>query len=41
MNEATVNITIKTVPHPDPKQAVDIFARLVVKELLKSEEQTK
>jgi hypothetical protein len=29
-----VNITVKTVPHPDPQRAIDLIARLVIKNCL-------
>lgn len=37
MKQSIINVTIKTVPHPNPKQAVDVFARIVLKEILAQE----
>lgn len=32
---AKVTVTVKTVPHPNPQRLIDVFARLVVNELLR------
>lgn len=37
MKEPTINVTVKTVPHPNSAQAVDVFARMIVKDLLRQE----
>jgi hypothetical protein len=34
----TISATVKTVPHPDPQRLIDMWAKLVVKELLLMEE---
>lgn len=32
-----INVTIKTIPHPDPQRAIDVFARIILKDILKDE----
>ncbi len=41
MVESNIRITIKTVPHTNPAQAIDVFAKIVVKELLANEKEAK
>ena len=36
-----INVTVKTIEHPNPKQAIDSFAHIVLKEILKQEEAQK
>lgn len=36
--KGVINVTVKTVPHPDPHQAIDVFARIIVKEILGQEQ---
>jgi hypothetical protein len=33
-----INVTVKTIPHPDPQQAIDVMAHIVLKEILKKEQ---
>lgn len=33
-----IMVTIKTIKHPNPDQAVDVIAQLVLKEILKQEQ---
>lgn len=37
VKQTQINVTVKTMPHPDPQRLVDLWARLVVKELLRRE----
>lgn len=37
---AQINVTVKTVPHPDPQRLVDVWSQIVLKELLRREEQS-
>lgn len=36
-----IHITVKTIPHPDQKRLTDLWARMVVSELIKREEANK
>lgn len=38
---AKIKVTIETVPHPDPKRAVDVMARIILNDILKQEEEAK
>jgi hypothetical protein len=35
----TINVTVKTIPHPNPKEAIEVMAQIVLKELLKREKE--
>lgn len=35
--ELTINVTVKTVPHPNPQAAIDLIADILVNHLLKKE----
>lgn len=35
--KAQINVTVRTVPHPDPDRLIDMWARIVLKELLRRE----
>jgi len=35
--KAEINTTVKFVPHPDPQRLVDVWARLILKEILRQE----
>ncbi|KHL95372.1 hypothetical protein QW71_12985 [Paenibacillus sp. IHB B 3415] len=37
MKKATINVTVKLVPHPDPQRLIDVWARLILKEILRQE----
>lgn len=37
MKKTSIRVTIKAVPHPDPKRAIDVFARIILKDILKDE----
>jgi hypothetical protein len=34
-----IRATVKTIPHPDPQRLVDLWARIVLKELLRREQE--
>lgn len=34
-----IRVTVTTVPHPDPQQLVDIWSKIVLKEIEKREEE--
>jgi hypothetical protein len=36
-NKAEINAVIKTTPHPEPQRLVDLWARIVLKEILRRE----
>ncbi|MGG6478249.1 hypothetical protein ABHN03_13635 [Paenibacillus sp. NRS-1775] len=36
---AQISATVKTIPHPDPQRLVDLWARIVLKELLRREQE--
>lgn len=35
--KTNISATVKFVPHPDPQRAIDVMAKLVLKELLRLE----
>jgi len=35
--EIRVNITVNTIPHPDPQSGIDLLAGLVLKQILLAE----
>jgi len=35
-----INVTVKTVPHPEPGLLIDLWAGLVVEEILKNEKES-
>jgi len=35
---AKINVTVKTVPHPEPQRLTEVIARLIVDGLLKQEQ---
>jgi len=32
-----INVTVKTIPHPEPQRLINMWAGLVVEDILKSE----
>ncbi|MEK3875177.1 hypothetical protein [Paenibacillus sp. FSL M7-0420] len=37
MKKAVINVTVKFVPHPDPQRLIDVWAHLILKEILRQE----
>lgn len=35
--KAQISVTVKTVPHPDPQRLIDLWAQIVLRELLRRE----
>jgi hypothetical protein len=35
--ETIINVTVKTIPHPQPQRAIDLMARIVLNEVVKLE----
>jgi|GEM_PF-3585127 len=33
----TIRVTVKTVPHPEPERLIDVWAKLVLKEIQSQE----
>jgi len=40
MTKAIINVSIKTVPHPDSGRLVDVWSKLILKEIAKREVQS-
>lgn len=34
-----INVTVKVVPHPNPQRLVDLWSQVVMKELLRQEQE--
>ncbi|MNW45487.1 hypothetical protein D3C74_227530 [compost metagenome] len=36
-NDTYIEVTVKTIPHPDPQRLIDMWSRIVLKEILDRE----
>ncbi|WP_342416243.1 hypothetical protein NST83_01060 [Paenibacillus sp. FSL R10-2782] len=37
--KAKINATVRTIPHPDPQRLIDLWSQIVLKELLRREQE--
>ncbi|WP_438351560.1 hypothetical protein ACP8HI_13500 [Paenibacillus sp. FA6] len=39
MKEAKITVTVKTIPHPDPQRLINMWSQIVLKELLRRDQE--